>query len=423
MMDDYQDPWTDPTLNQSTPAQPPQAGAPTPDPWSAGTGAPAAPTPPAAGTAGFGDATTPGAAAPATTTPATAATAGAGTGDPAQAQTSRYQDLMSKIASAPNPSDAAIAHDELSRNIYDDLIKAGHDVNWKDDQLLVDGRPYTVGAYSAKHEYTPGAIGTDDIPQLTLDQWAAKGSAQTPVEDLADQVMTDVLKDPFGGLNDEYVGNLKAKAKDEAADSYTQNERAIGDSAHMLGQDETLSPWAQSQILSARRDRDMGLAGINRDIDINVTDKRAANQRATAQLGASFAGQKAAQRQAVLALASDSVFKQAAAIGDRLALRESVAQKAAELGIQQDQLMSQYILGQQGELTKRLGLAANYDIDRKKLEQSSSDFKLELMSKIAELQERERQHDDDYGLELEKQGHTEDEDAFNRANPRDTTYA
>lgn len=406
MLDQYTDPW-DQTQQAQDPQQPalqPNAVQATPDPWTSNMTSSFTPT-----NDGFGGLA--GGNSPAVADPNAAPQP-----SPVSDAASKYSRLMDQISSSPDPSQQSVARDSLARNIFSDLQNAGHDVAWKGENLMVDGRPYQVGDYASKHEYTPGEITFNDIPTLSVDDWMKKATTQTPVEDLTDRVITDVLNDPYGGLDDTYVSNLKAQAKDEASDAYSQQEQDILDSAHQLGQDSTASPWAQSALLSAKRSRDMDLTGINRSIDLSVTNQRSANQRAAAQIGAGYAGQKANERQAALSLASDNVFKQASLTGDRLALRESVKQKAAELGIATDQLMSNYILGMQHEMTSRMGLEANYDIDQRKLQQSSQQFKEDLMMKLTQLQNENDQFNKGYGLDVERQRHIEDQDAFQRAN-------
>lgn len=321
----------------------------------------------------------------------------------------KYSDLMSRIGSSSDPMQQALDRDRLARQVFDDLQAAGHDVNWDKDELVVDGRRYVVGGTAAATAYQPGEIGTGDIPQLSLDDYLARASAQTPVETMADKVVMDVLGDPFGGFDQSYSDNLKAKAKDTAADTWLQEDQSISDMAHQLNQDPLSSPWAASERLGARRSRDMGLAGINTDIDITTQDLRSSKQREAAGLGASYAGQKSQQRLNALTLASDNVFKQAALTGDRMALRESVKQAAASLGLQSDALMRDYIIAKQRELTQRVGLRLGFDIDQAKLDQESSQFKEDLAMRMAQLEELQHEFDANYGAQR-------DDEAWRRAN-------
>jgi hypothetical protein len=56
-----------------------------------------------------------------------------------------YGSLVDKVKASADPRERAVAQDQLARATYTQLKEAGHDVSWKDDQLVVDGRPYLVG--------------------------------------------------------------------------------------------------------------------------------------------------------------------------------------------------------------------------------------------------------------------------------------
>lgn len=89
--------------------------------------------------------------APATPPPATAASA-------VTPPATSYQDLLTQLQSTTDPTQQANLKDQLSRQVYSTLQGAGHDVEWDGDQLMVDGRPYVVGAAATT---TPGAGTTD----------------------------------------------------------------------------------------------------------------------------------------------------------------------------------------------------------------------------------------------------------------------
>ena len=333
---------------------------------------------------------------------------------PSQGASQNYAGLMRQLTSATDPAQQAITYDKLARTVFADLQAAGHDVNWEKDELVIDGRRYTVGGTAAATAYTPGEIGTGDIPDRSVDDWFSMANTPSEVERMADQVVMDILSDPAAGFGDEFSSALKSRAKDQQTDTFLQEQEGLSDAAHLLGQDPLTSPWAQSEKLASRRARDLGLAGINTGIDIDVQNLRSTKEREAAGIGTAYAGQKAQQRQNALALASDNVFRQAALTGDRLALRESVAQRAAELGIQTDALMSDYIVSKQRELTTRIGMRLGYDIDVQKLEQSDSQFKEEMMLKLTQLEEASRQFEAQYGLDLADLEFRMDNEAWDR---------
>lgn len=109
-----------------------------------------------------------------------------------------YGSLVDKVKTSADPRERAVAQDQLARATYTQLKQAGHDVSWKDDQLVVDGRPYLVGDGAS----TPGAPGAAP-PDLaagapstgktaptngpTMDRFTSatgrtQGSAQSPQE-------------------------------------------------------------------------------------------------------------------------------------------------------------------------------------------------------------------------------------------------
>jgi hypothetical protein len=93
---------------------------------------------------------------------------------------------------------------------------------------------------------------------------------------------------------------------------------------------------------------------------------------------------KAEQRQAI-ALANDSSLRASALKGDRLALREQINAKAAELGLDADKMQLDYTLGLMDDLTKRYNIDVGKDIDLRKLSQQGREFTEELALRFAQL--------------------------------------
>lgn len=56
-----------------------------------------------------------------------------------------YSSHLGAIASATDPQSSAVAKDTLARRLQSDLTADGHDVAWKGETLLIDGRPYELG--------------------------------------------------------------------------------------------------------------------------------------------------------------------------------------------------------------------------------------------------------------------------------------
>jgi hypothetical protein len=130
-----------------------------------------------------------------------------------------------------------------------------------------------------------------------------------------------------------------------------------------------------------------------------------------------YGAQKAQIRQAAASLAADTTLRQAAAKNDRLSLRESVKQKATELGISADQVMSSWLLGLADDATRRYGIDVGAQIDWAKLSEQSSEFKEDLAMRMAQLNQQMEQFGMSYGLDLTRLQRDLDNDHYNRSHP------
>jgi len=110
----------------------------------------------------------------------------------------------------------------------------------------------------------------------------------------------------------------------------------------------------------------------------------------------------AAEKRAAVGLASDQSLKAAALRGDRMALRETLAQKAAELGISKDQVMSSWVLGLMDDATRNRSVDIGASIDRAKLDQQSEQFKMDLAFKFAQLAQQNDMFGASWGLDFSK---------------------
>jgi hypothetical protein len=151
------------------------------------------------------------------------------------------------------------------------------------------------------------------------------------------------------------------------------------------------------------------------------------------------------EHRASVALANDTALKAATLKGDRLALRESINQKAAELGIAADKLQLDYTLGllanamekygidtqaatarrgqdkdaetsryisDQNNATQRYGIDVGAALDREKLAQAGREFQEELAYKLAALAQADAQFGASYGLNWQQFLHDVDQDDF-----------
>jgi hypothetical protein len=198
--------------------------------------------------------------------------------------------------------------------------------------------------------YTPGDITTDDIPNYSFDELFNRVVGDG---DVSRPLLDSILANPES-LDAHTVDSMKAKSKDELAEQQQLEEEDLRRMGNQLGIDD--SPWLASERLASRRGRDTALVKSNRDIDITAATTNAADKRSAAQLGVSYDSMKGSQRQAAASLAADTTLRQAALTGDRMALRESVSQKAAELGISEDQVMGNWLQGLMDDATRRYGI-------------------------------------------------------------------
>lgn len=256
--------------------------------------------------------------------------------------------------------------------------------------------------------YTPGEITTDDIPNYSYDDLYNKVVGDG---DVSRPLLDSILANPES-LDAHTVDSMKAKSKDELAEQQQLEEEDLRRTGNQLGIDD--SPWLASERLASRRGRDTALVKSNRDIDITAATTNAADKRSAAQLGVSYDSMKGSQRQAAASLAADTTLRQAALTGDRMALRESVSQKAAELGISEDQVMGNWLQGLMDDATRRYGIDVGASIDHAKLNEQSFEFKSELAYKLSALAQANEQFGAGYGLDAARLQRDVDNDAYGR---------
>lgn len=436
---------------------------------------------------------------------------------------SQISAMLSKLGSATDPTQHAMAKDELSRTLFQQLSTAGHDVKWDGDNLMVDGRPYTVAgstpaptgvagtgangvpsrpadlasalsmanqiAYggNAKHTdpnyweklwahdpdyawrrmlgeqagpqdaattgpfagqsvgggtagdagyqapsfapssgmasalqssltaprpapatlagvkaaggiqdpalpsdlagwrpstsplYTPGDISFSDIPEFTRESMLGEMTGD-PTSMATGGLVNQILAHPES-MDQHTTDTLKAQMKDTVAEQQQQEEQDM----QSFGAASNISDsnWLASQRLASRRGRDMAVAKGNQDVDIQAAKQNQADRLNAAGVGL----QAGSQRQSAVATATSAALQKSAVTGDRMQLREQVKQAAAQMQLSQDQVMSNFILDKERNLTSRYGIDLGAQIDLEKLNQSDSQHREDLMAKLAELEE------------------------------------
>ena len=245
-------------------------------------------------------------------------------------------------------------------------------------------------------KYTPGDIPIDDVPNFSYDQIFGAATAPTATGQATDAAINGLLANP-DSLDPATIAKMKAASKDELAQMQAdrdQNLRQMG-ASYGIGD----SPWLAGQRASAQRDYDAQLVGKNRDIEIGAATQNKADERAAAQLGASYTGQQQQLRQAAVQLASNASLQSAAARGDRMALREQVNQAATSLGLNADQLQLQYTLGLLQDATTRNGQSLDYGKAMAQLQESGREFQEDLAFRLAQLNQQDQQFGASYGLQ------------------------
>lgn len=229
---------------------------------------------------------------------------------------SNFQNQVQALESTSDPVQRAQQRDKLARDIYTSLKAAGHDVKWNGEQLVVDGRPYDVagsewaGQGGAAGSQAPRSGGgrawepVDPLNDLTFgatmgrlqpyrfSSFAANGGTEGQL----DSLMSSILSSPES-LPPQVVDTLKAKAKDELAEMQKTRDADLVDESYQMGY-EPDDPFFMSERNAGRRSFDTSLVGANRDIDINAATTNAADRRAAASLGTSYAQAQEGNRQA-----------------------------------------------------------------------------------------------------------------------------
>jgi len=282
----------------------------------------------------------------------------------------------------------------------------------------------------------------DLISSIMADPTKFLGDTET--SDATRALALSVLQNPES-LSPHVVEMLKGRTADELAEAQAFEDEELSLFGHQNGIAD--SNWLASERAATKRDRQRAVTDSNRNIDIAAAETNMADRRAAADLGMRLGAEDRAmgeartgarergatlgatwgaeqfrrgeartgakqrvgemgakwardqrelslaeqqERRAAVQLAADTSLQSAALRGDRYALREQIHAKAAELGLQADQLQVQFILGQMNDLTQRYGIDVGATIDRERLAQQSLEFKEELMFRFQELRERMR---------------------------------
>lgn len=261
--------------------------------------------------------------------------------------------------------------------------------------------------------------GFGDLPEIGVDP---------RTEGMTTSLMQRILESPES-LDPRTLEMMKAQGREEELALSAQRQDALERMGQRFGITE--SPWLAGQSAEERRARDEALIARNRALDIEAARTGAAERREAAQLGTGFLDAQARRRLAErgqafgeAATAEDFQRQQsgmaleaamfnaqntfnydrlrtdatiqgakldldrAAAVGDRLALREAVQQQATRLGQSADKLMMDYTLAAAAELNRKYGIDLAAYIDFTQLNESQRQFNEDLAFRIHALDEQ-----------------------------------
>lgn len=259
--------------------------------------------------------------------------------------------------------------------------------------------------------YQPGDIGTGDIPTFSFDDMVAQLGNAGPTDKATEDLVSSILTHPES-VDEHTLETLKARSKDELAQMSAGELEALQARGHQLGIED--SHWLESEMNSSRRSRDQSLVKSNRDLEVSAATTNMADKRAAAELGSSYTNAKASRNLAATQLAADTTLRAAALRGDRMALRESINQKATELGQSADRIQLDYTMGLIDDATRRGIAELGASIDRAKLAQAGREFQEDLAFKIMALQQADAQFGASYGLDRSRLEFDANNEAYDR---------
>lgn len=330
-----------------------------------------------------------------------------------------FQSTLSQIQSTRDPNQQAALKDNLARGIAQTLQEQGHDVKFDGDQIIVDGRPYVVGgnpanagrtfenwAPNSTTSYKPGEIGMGDIPNFSFESLMQQMGG--PVDDQTAALVSSILSNPES-MGAHVVDSMKARSKDELAELHGGDMDRLRELGVSYGIQD--SPWLAAEEMEARGRRNNALVGSNREIDIEAARTNFGDRLNAAGAGTAYSNAKAGRVQSAASLA----LSRAAATGDRLALRESVNQEAARLGIAAEQVMANYISEKAADASRRWGLQLEAD----KIAMMDRHFQEELAFKLEQLDMLDQQFGASHDLNLRQQEMLEKEQNWRQSLPQD----
>jgi hypothetical protein len=212
-------------------------------------------------------------------------------------------------------------------------------------------------------------------------------------------LVKNILEHPES-LSDKDIEMLKAKNAEELAAAGQAQDEELQHLGYNSGLDS--SPWLAGQRASNEWGRRTATVAGNRNVDMTAAQTNAADRRAAAGVGTTFASYQTNRRNAAVNMALESAVQKAAEQRGRVSLNESLKQAATSLGLTRDQLTLSYISTNLDYLTKNKSIDNDFAINMKKLQEQSDEFKADLAQRIAQLKQQDEQFRAQYGLDAQR---------------------
>jgi hypothetical protein len=232
--------------------------------------------------------------------------------------------------------------------------------------------------------YQPGEIGFGDIPDFTPESLQARMNAGGASSSL-DRLVQGIEDNPTS-LDDHTVDTMKAQMKDTLAEQGQLEDEYSKGQAGLLGIGD--SPWLASERAAARRSTGQAIAAGGQNIDIEAGKTRQAQKIASAGVGQAY--QNARSQQVMDTV--NAGLQRATVTGNRLALRESVAQAAAKSKQDAYQIQAQWLEAQTGHKISAAALRQQGQEFTENLMLQASQFGLQAASLQHQMENDDWQH-------------------------------
>jgi hypothetical protein len=196
-----------------------------------------------------------------------------------------FDDLLARMKT---PEPGALDTNYATGQISNAPLNLGR-VDESADLGTISNAPLNLGR--VEDDYQAGRVSNAPLDTYSFEGLGGLGDlGGGPVDPETEAAIRRELAHPES-LGTLQTDTLKGKNKDEIAEQQALEEENLRAMGGRLGIDE--SPWLASERLASKRNRDLAVVKGNRDIDIEAARTNAADRRAAAELGMSYASNKA----------------------------------------------------------------------------------------------------------------------------------